>query len=605
MPLDRSAPLPGAISLSVERKLAGATPARSAVLALAGGPGQATLPLSEFIATAIASALHTRDLLLFDQRGTGASNPLSCVALTAPEGSVGGDPFTDCADELGAARGAYTTAESVEDIEALRQAAGYEKLVLYGTSYGTKVALDYAERYPQNVEALVLDSTETPSGPNPFDIATFKAMAPALSEVCSHGACDGISAEPAADLAKLVSRMAVAPLSGYVYDERGKRVKLSMTSRDLYGLMLEGDLNPALRADMPAALHAAVEHDPAPLLRLLALHLEVESQNSAQESSGIDLALFYDTSCEETAFPWQRTASAQVRSLEAETALRALPNSDFYPFDPEQALFEGNIQECLGWPDASPPPPAESALPNVPTLILSGGQDLRTPTENARLVAKRIPDAQLLKVPYTGHSVVGSDLSECSKTALSQFFGTGHVTPCPADTVNRFPPVPMAPSSLAQLSPSAGLRGLAGRTLTAALDTVRDLRRTIIEIGLDLNELPAGVRFGGLRGGSVAVLKNTVVLSNLSYVPGVQLSGSISTNLVLRDKGSTSTLRVSGAAAGELRVGSAGHIGGDLAGRRFTVKVAKAAITASTRSAQHEWPDAVDPFSLSALARLP
>ena len=63
-----------------------------------------------------------------------------------------------CALQIGPARGSFTTSESVEDIESIRHAAGYKKLVLYGTSYGTKVALEYAERYPQHVESMVLDS---------------------------------------------------------------------------------------------------------------------------------------------------------------------------------------------------------------------------------------------------------------------------------------------------------------------------------------------------------------------------------------------------------------------------------------------------------------
>ena len=135
-----------------------------AVVALAGGPGQATLPLAQFIEEAIGPALATRDLLLFDQRGTGASGALSCAALSAVElrtANSFSEVIQRCARQLGPARGAYTTRESVEDLEAIRQAAGYEKLVLYGTSYGTKVALDYAQRYPQNVASLVLDSTSS------------------------------------------------------------------------------------------------------------------------------------------------------------------------------------------------------------------------------------------------------------------------------------------------------------------------------------------------------------------------------------------------------------------------------------------------------------
>src|SRR4029077_5285477 len=107
-----------------------------------------------------------------------------------------GELIARCARQLGPARGAYTTRESVQDIEAVRQAAGYEKLVLYGTSYGTKVALEYAARYPQHVESLVLDSTETPDGPEPFHVSTFKAIGPALRELCSPRPCGRVSSNP-------------------------------------------------------------------------------------------------------------------------------------------------------------------------------------------------------------------------------------------------------------------------------------------------------------------------------------------------------------------------------------------------------------------------
>jgi pimeloyl-ACP methyl ester carboxylesterase len=607
VPLVRSSSASGAITLGVERKLAGAIPSRSAVVALAGGPGQAAIPLGPFIAQAIAPALASRDLLLFDQRGTGESNPLSCVALGAPEGSLAGNRFTDCANELGAARGGYTTEESVEDIEALRQAAGYEKLVLYGTSYGTRVALDYAQRYPQNVEALVLDSTETPRGPDPFRLSTFRAIKPALGELCSGGACSGVSGNPLADLARLIARINASPLSGYVYEERGKRVKLTLRSEELYGLLLAGDLNPALRADIPAAVHAAVNRDSGPLLRLLALQFESSTEG---ESSEVDSALFFATTCEDTVFPWQRAATVPTRTVELEAALSAMPASDFYPFDSKAGVLDGVIPVCLQWPNASPPPPAESPLPNVPTLILSGGQDLRTPTENALDVAGMIPDAQVLTVPYTGHSVIGSDLSGCAAVAVRQFFTGVAVAPC-QPTVNRLPPVPVAPLSLSHLSATGNVTGPGGRALTATLDTVRDLRRTIIEIGLTVNALPVGVRFGGLRGGSATLTKAGAVLNHLSYVPGVQLSGTISTNLLLKGRGASSTIRLSGSAgaSGALQLASGGKLKGDLDGVRFSVKVSRTAIAAGAqetrqRAAEAEWPNGIDPFPLSGLARL-
>jgi pimeloyl-ACP methyl ester carboxylesterase len=593
VPLDRAGRLPGTITLSIERRLAGIAPSHDAVVALAGGPGQAATPLSEFIAKAIAPALSSRDLLVFDQRGTGSSGALSCVALVNnPSARLSfGEKIEHCARELGPARGDYTTSESVADIEALRQAGGYEKLVLYGTSYGTKVALDYAERYPQNVEALVLDSTETPSGPEAFHLNTFKAMTPALRELCSHGACNGVTKNPGSDLSRLVSQLGTHPLSGSVYLPSGRAVKVRAAASDLYRLLLAGDLNPVVRAEVPAVVHAALNRDPDPLLRLLVL----TSGNEEAE------ALFLATSCEETPFPWARTAPLSTREVEAEAALNALPVSDFSPFNPEAGLLYQTIPLCISWPDAAPPPPAEAPLPDVPTLIFSGGQDLRTPTENAREVAKLIPDAQVLVVPYTGHSVIGSDLSECSHLALSAFFSSAPVSACPV-TPDKIPPAPLAPSSLVGVPATHGVDGTPGRALTAAVDSFRDLERTIALLIIDSERLPVGAEFGGLRGGGARITKTAVVLKNYSYIPGMRLSGTISTDLLLKSKGPTATIAVTGspAASGQLRISTAHHVSGVLDGHAFAVHL-KAKAASAPASTEWSWPDVS--FPLPALIR--
>jgi len=606
VPLDRSGSSPGTVSLSVARKLAASTPSRDAVVALAGGPGQATLPLGPYIAKSMAPALATRDLLLFDQRGTGESGPLSCPALTSASEAAHahntGELIQRCAAQLGPVRGAYTTRESVEDIEAVRKAAGYEKLVLYGTSYGTKVALEYAAAYPQHVESLVLDSTETPEGPEPFHLSTFKAMRPMLGELCSRHACDRVSANPIGDLARLVERLNVHALAGFAYDERGRRVRVSVTSAEVYELLLDGDLNPALRAELPAAVHSAVNHDPAPLSRLLAL---TSIHPSGQPSNEIDFTLFVDTSCEETPFPWRRSAQEATRAVEAEAALNAMPTSDFYPFDAESGLLDQTIPLCVAWPDASPAPAASGPLPNVPALILSGGQDLRTPTENALRVASMIPDAQLLKVPYTGHSVIGSDLSGCAAAALARFFAEAPVQPC-SSGANAFPPSPLAAARLSSISPAPGVSGAKARTVAAALDSLLDLRRGIQVIGLDFGAIPYGARFGGLRGGTVRMTTAGAVLDRLSYIPGVQLTGLVPTGILLRNSGPAASLTIGGsqAAGGHLKISSGGRLSGVLAGGAFHANALRR-VTAAGAGDNSQWPAPAPAFRRSALARVP
>lgn len=603
VPLERSGAVGGAISLSLELKPAGPTPSHSAVIALAGGPGQAALPLGEFAAKALAPALVDRDLIVFDQRGTGASDPLSCAALES-FATEAGQLSERCALQIGPARGAFTTQESVEDIESIRQAGGYEKLVLYGTSYGTKVAEEYAERYPQHVEALVLDSVVPTDGPEPFAVPTFQAIAPALQELCSNGACAGITSNPLTDLESLNARLRKHVLDGSVYDGSGHRHAATLSEVGLLGVLEAGDLNPALRALLPAAVRSALRNDPDPLLRLHLLSEglipNVPSNTPGESSQEIDEALYLTTSCEETPFPWNRAGSPASRTAEALTVLHALPAADFSPFDASTALSNSLVSLCAGWPDASPAPPPPSALPNVPTLILSGAQDLRTPTTNARAVAAQIPDAQLLVVPFTGHSVLGADFSGCAEQAVTTFFAGAPVQPC-LSTKNLFAPTPLTPTKLAYVHSPPGLGGGPGHTLTAVLDTIVDLNRQVIGATLQADrELPSGSSFGGLHGGYAKIGASTVTLRNLVLVPGVQLSGTIP----VKDGAlQTATIRVSGtaAASGTVTVGSTSkQVTGALGGKHFDLNLATVKLSRFT-SVASEWPSRPVSFPLAGL----
>ena len=368
VPLDRAGPAPGTISLSVERKLAGAAPSRDAVVALAGGPGQAALPLGQFIAQAIAPALGSRDLLVFDQRGTGASDPLSCGASKRSAAKSVSELFEQCALEIGPGARRFTTAGiGRKTSRRCGEAAGYEKLVLYGTSYGTKVALEYAERYPQHVEALVLDSVVPAEGPEPFAIPTFQAIAGRAGRalrarrVRRHHLQPGRRHRPARRAA------AQRPLSGSGLRRGGQAPRGELTRSGLLDILEAGDLNPALRALLPAAVRSALRHDPDPLLRLHLLSeglipsVPIESP-TGEDTQEIDEALFTTTTCEETPFPWQRGATAATRLSEALGFLHAQPAARLLPVRRDAPpTTTASSSECAAWPDASPAPPAASA----------------------------------------------------------------------------------------------------------------------------------------------------------------------------------------------------------------------------------------------------
>jgi pimeloyl-ACP methyl ester carboxylesterase len=592
VPLDRAGRTPGSVVLRVKRRVAtGGAAARTAVVALAGGPGQAALPAAADFAELMAPGLADRDLLVLDQRGTGASGRLRCRAFERGATSIVA-AARSCALQLGPARAFYRTADSVADLEDLRREAGYEQVLPFGVSYGTKLALDYAAAYPARTAGLILDSVVPPEGSDVFNRTTFGAMGRALRHLCAGGACRASSRAPLRDLRRLVVRMSGRALRGVVVLPSGRRARTSATTADLYQALVGGDLNPVLRADLPGAVRAALRGDPAPALRLMAraeglsgIPAErARTGRAAAGSGGAPLAttaaapeerdsdaLFAATRCEESRLPWPRGAGVSARARQAARAALRLPRSATYPFTPAVALLSEVIPLCLGWPHATPAPAAPRALPAVPALLLDGAADLRTPLEDARAVARRIPGAQVVEVPDTGHSALGSDLSDCATGAVAAFFAGTPPTACPRRPVVA--PGPLAPRSLGAVAGRTRVR----RTLSALRATVADVARSYLSDALAAGRTPpAGSRTGGLRSGSARYERAGFRLRGVEYVPGVAVSG-----FAPRSDGATAAFTVGGRAAarGRVRVAPDGRVTGRLGGRRVatTFGVARAA----------------------------
>ncbi|WP_187369417.1 alpha/beta fold hydrolase [Baekduia soli] len=560
VPLDRTGAVPGTISLAVSRVPAASNPNREAVVALAGGPGQAALPLAPDFATVLAPEIATRDLLVFDQRGTGLSGGLDCNALHQRSSLL--STAASCAAQLGPARGSYKTPDSVEDIEALRVAGGYDKLVLFGVSYGTKVALAYAAAHPANVSALILDSVVLPEGPDPFQRSTLSTAPRVLRELCANRACARATPDVTGDLTRMAAKLRKSPLRGRIVLTSGRRAAYSMNQTGLLDILLAGDLNPTLRAELPGSMRAALRGDAAPLLRL---SVRSEGLTTGFQSAGGDSdALFLATTCEEAAFPWTRTASTEQRATEVTAAANQIPRAQLGPFSPKAALQGGPIPYCLGWPDQSPAPAPPGPLPQVPTLVLDGQMDLRTPFEDAAQVPARIPGAAVVEIPNTGHSVLGSDQSTCAKDSLAAFAAGQVPGACPA-TANPFRPTPRPPTRLSQIA----AKGVVRKTIVTAAATVTDARRQIIGDALALGTAPR--RVAGLRGGGATVTGSTFRLRSYQYVPGVVVSGTSDV-----DGNARLSVHGGGTAAGTLTITKNGAVTGRLGGKkvRFAVSAA-------------------------------
>jgi len=557
VPLDRSGATKGSIPLRIARVTLSRRRDRH-LMYLSGGPGGAGVLEMAAVLNDVPRVVRDFTVLGFDQRGTGRSGLLRCRALERDERLRSTAAGEACARELGAARAFYTTPDSVEDMEAIRKAAGADKLTLFGISYGTQLALAYARAHPDRVERMILDSTVDPDDADPFGLAGLRAMGPTMRALCPEG-CRGISADPAADLAALVARLRAAPLRGEWYGASGRRHRGTVRPTAISDLLYDADYNPAPRAGVPMAVRAALDHDDAgPLLRLLAASAGYATPSAPRDFS----AARYGAVCEETPLPWPRGTPLADRFGVARARALALPPGAFHPFDAEVA-FADEIELCLRWPDPGrPPQPPAGPYRAVPTLLLQGEEDLRTPPEASARVAARIPGAQRVSVPGVGHAVVAADPSGCGQRQLRRFLSGEPVRArCPR-VPTGVPATAVPPTSLAQLPPATGLTGDVGRTVSA-VDATLDFVAFALSPALDV--LGEG---GGLRGGSFR-LGRRLTLRGVVVVPGVRVTGRELPSGALR-------LRVGGGAAapGRIEVSRRGRLEGRLGGRRVRAQLA-------------------------------
>jgi pimeloyl-ACP methyl ester carboxylesterase len=560
VPLDRSGEIKGTIAIKFAYK--GSLRGRTPILALSGGPGQAGVSLLGDFADSMRPA-GRHGVVVLDQRGTGYSGVLRCTPLEKSDLLKAGREAAECARKLGAKRDYYRSDDSVEDMDALRAALGIQRWSIYGVSYGTRVATLYAQRHPDRVDRLVLDSVVEPGGPDPLYGPTFAAIPRVLGQVCEARLCRSVTNNIVADTAKLVGRLAKGPLHGVLVDVSGKHHKRTFGRNRLFATLLTGDFDESLRAELPTAVRSALHGDAAPIIRLA--HRAAEVEGGETDPHFLSATLYATTVCTEQTFPWDWNADPVARLAQAKVAVDAIPDTALYPFDRKTALDSDEIYLCSRWPAVDrtllPPP---GPLPNVKALLVEGQDDLRTPIEGAQKLAALLPQSTLVTVPGVGHSVYGSDLSGCSDRALRAFFANRPVnTKCPR-TEGRIRPDGPVPASMRDLKPAV-TRGVRGRTVSAAVLTVFD----VLEQSADsLLTNPLGlIHGGGLRSGRYFETRNSIRLRNVVYIPGVRVSGDVT-------EGGGASLTVAGgrAARGHVRI-RRGHVTGVLGGRRVSGRI--------------------------------
>ena len=482
VPLDRDDDRGETVRLAVELRR-GDTPGAAPLIAIAGGPGQSSIAAGDALEQLTRPLARGRDLVLVDLRGTGRSGALVCPELQRRESAAA---VRTCARRLGPRRGLFRTRDSVADIEAVRVALGVERIALFGVSYGTRAAIGYARAHPERVERLVLDSPVAEPRPDPFLGPQQRALPRILGRA------------PTADL-------------GAVLRQRPRDAALLQ-------VLFATDIDASVRRALSAALHSARSGWPQELRRLEQRVTRAGGSVPARrDSAGLNAA----TQCEELA---RRPVAALGPG----------------PFDPITRRLGPVAVMCRAWPQTTrrEPPPLSSPL-QMPTLVLTGALDVRTPWEGTRAITG--PSVTRLLVPATGHSVLGTERGACAARALRAFARDEAVRTCPpARLAPAWPALPTRPAR-----PGAAV---VMRAVGIALD---DIERALRTPG---SRFPAPARGRGPRGGAYRIGPDgSIALRSYAAVPGIGITGTLDANGVGR-------LRIGGRSAGTATLAADGRL---------------------------------------------
>jgi pimeloyl-ACP methyl ester carboxylesterase len=378
------------------------------VVYLNGGPGGSTLDSLQFrTPAAYGPALAGRDLIYFDQRGTGRSRPsLACPeydqafveGLAAP-GTAEQDAASLaaalrlCHDRLvgaGINLTAYTSSQNALDVRDLMRALGYREWNLFGVSYGTRLGLTILRDAPEGVRSVILDSVvpvQENLGAN-FAADFERALDTLVAGCAADAACDALYPDLGTKALALIARFNATPLTIDFIDSRGQPRRLVLTGDRLaVGLqqaLYVTDLLPLL----PVLITSTFNGD-TNLLRSAAPPLA--------EAAPIAWGMFYSVECGEE-FPFVTpeilaAATAGVQEEIRRVALAYVTNRD--------------LAVCDFW-NADVPLPTENdaVVSDVPTLVLAGEYDPITRPDYGRLAAQTLSRSSFFEFRGVGHGVL-------------------------------------------------------------------------------------------------------------------------------------------------------------------------------------------------------
>lgn len=371
------------------------------------------------MAQAFAGIRAHRDLVFVDQRGTGGSHPLNCDFYNPadPQSYLGYFfPLEDvrkCRRQLEptADLTLYTTPIAMDDLDEVRAELGYDRLNLFGGSYGTRAALVYLKRHPDHVRTVMLQGVAPTNQFMPYDFpaANERALQGVLTECLDDEACQKAFPNLREETKAVLARLLKGPVEVAITtkDDKGTPVSAPVKlSRDLAAEAIRYMLySPGPASRVPWILHQSAQGNFVPLAYTA---LDYRRGLVATGSNGLYLSI----TCAED-LPW----------IKPEEGERLAVNTFLGDYRLRQQR-----EACALWPRATLP--KDYSVPTksqAPVLILTGEWDPVTPPAHGDDVARNLPNSLHIVVPHGGHGFGGLVGLDCIERLQTKFVEDGSV----------------------------------------------------------------------------------------------------------------------------------------------------------------------------------
>lgn len=407
-------------------------PSLSPVIYLSGGPGYPALGHNGndigYWRKLANDIFPGRALIIFDQRGAGLGSPkLECHDGDGPAVwhpvSNNPDDFGDIASRVhtayaacaarhlaaGRQLSAFNTVQSAADVDALRRALQLKRVVLFGISYGTRLALTVMKLYPRNIDSAILDSVWPPQSNHSWnDSKIFGPVIDRLFQACRQDKkCAAAYPKLHDEFLFVLEKFKKEPVifevtnltsSKRLYARIDDRMFLVVLHHDMYQTQILPQL-PLLISDVAQGEYTELK-----------FHIE----NIVNANYGFDMGANLAVSCNDY--------------VDAVNRQPNVDDTETYPYLKNFIALNHEMSPCSIWPTKAGTGNRGIVSSNIPTLLLAGALDAATTVEQAELAAETLSKSHLFVFPANAHWQIND---KCSWKIIDEFLSDSTSRPNP------------------------------------------------------------------------------------------------------------------------------------------------------------------------------